>query len=251
MRVVRFRCAIVALLLNEVLELAAPVHLVLDDVHRAAAADGVHEVLDALIEGAPHNLRLYMLLREPLPIRMSRLQSQRRAALLRADDLAFTEDEIATLFQDVWNCPLDKQAVAQLSAKSGGWITALVLVHLALERLTPAAIRAFVDNLHESSDVIFSSYRGDSKYPDSPHVQSFLKETSILQQFDAEVADWLTSAGNASHVIADIDRRRLFLSRGRSAEHVPLSPPLRIVSARNVGAGGRRRRLASTSTARQ
>lgn len=238
---------IVALLLNEILELSTPVHLVIDDVHRAVSVEGVREILDALIESAPHNLRLYLLSREPLTIHMSRLRSQRRAVLLRADDLAFTAEEIGTLFQDVWGCPLEDGAVQKLCTKSGGWITALVLVHLAMERLLPSAICDFVDKLHESSDVIFSYLTEEILTTQPPHIQNFLRETSILQQFDAEAAQWVTSASNASNIIADIDRRRLFLvpvdgQQKTFRYHHLFESFLRETLARDVGPEGWRRR---------
>lgn len=202
--------------LNDLLAADETVHLVLDDLHRMAGEEEVRSLLQRLVEHAPPQLRLYLLTREPLDLPTARLEVAGSLLLLRGEDLAFRPAEVEALFTEVWGLPVDGATVARLLELSGGWVTALVLVRLAARGQDLQEVLA---SFETGPRTVFG-YLGEEILRREPaEVQRFLLETAILHGFDAETAAAVSGQPDAVRLLADLDRRGLFLVRAEGGGH--------------------------------
>ncbi len=103
--------------------------LVLDDVHLLGEASEPIRILDWLIGRAPPDLHVVLSTRYP-PSLPSLVTWRVRGEVLEIGEreLAFTPDEIASLFRDLYGLPLSPQEIEQLTGRTEGWAIALQLV---------------------------------------------------------------------------------------------------------------------------
>jgi ATP/maltotriose-dependent transcriptional regulator MalT len=113
-----------ASLAAELAYIDAPLRIVVDDAHRL----GPHfaEFIGALARRAPDNVRIVLLTREPLDVGLPEAVAQGRGALVDADMLRFTADDIKGLAAAL-NAPLDDAAANDLRERTGGWPIAVTL----------------------------------------------------------------------------------------------------------------------------
>jgi len=123
------------MLANAVATLKGPPHLlVLDDFHEVSHEPGVGAIVEALLRHPSERLRIWIASRVPLPPSFDRLRTRGDAFELDSSQLAFTRDELASLFRDVLKRPLDEASLDALETTTRGWPTALHLVHATLEK---------------------------------------------------------------------------------------------------------------------
>ncbi len=156
--------------------------LILDDFHRARARP-VEQVIEMLIEHGRDHLHLLVSGRSRPHLHVSALLARGMATLLQASDLALSLEQAAQIIgPDV--SPAD---LTLLHARTEGWAVALQLARLWLERgrHRPDVLTEFSGCTTEMTD-----YLAEQIIDDLPgDLREFLLETSILERFDAALAN--------------------------------------------------------------
>ena len=124
--------AILAPLLNALIQLPTDTVLVLDDFHHIEARS-IHDALGFLVEHLPQKLHLVLASRGDPLLPLARLRAQGALTELGAPDLRFTFEETAAFLVEVMGLPLSTEQVAALQARTEGWITGLQLAALSLQ----------------------------------------------------------------------------------------------------------------------
>ena len=115
-------------------ELSEQIHdsllIILEDYHFVASPI-VHQLLDYLLENAPSTLHLIISTRTDPPLALARLRARGLLSELRANDLRFNDDEVATLLRR--EVPdISSESLSALSQKTEGWGAALQIVRSSL-----------------------------------------------------------------------------------------------------------------------
>ena len=118
-------------LLNDISALTHDLVLVLDDYH-AVEAQPIHEGLGYLLDHQPPNLHITLITRSDPPLSLARLRAHGQLLEIRASDLQFSFDEVATLFNVKMGLTLDPEQIAALNVRTEGWIVGLRLAALSL-----------------------------------------------------------------------------------------------------------------------
>jgi LuxR family maltose regulon positive regulatory protein len=208
-------------------------HLVLDDFH-LISDHAIHEALHQLVEVAGPSFQLLVGSRTRPPLRLARLQAQRRVLEIGPSVLAFTDEEAAELLGGTpgWN---DRQAVGRLSERLGGWPVGLSLVRVGSEapRRARFAGSAVEDYLTE--------YLEQEVLPGLPvELGRFLSEVSVLRILEPELCRSVTGEPATEALLREIWERRLSsprsMARGRRSDCTGSSP--RRSSAPSARTGG-------------
>ena len=172
--------AVITRLNNEILLLPEPLVLVLDD-YQSIQGEAVHEFLNALALHWPQPLHLVLISRTMPPLPVADLRAKGQLIELRAHDLRFTRDEIATYAVQALPTPLSESAIVLLGERTEGWATGLRLVTLTLRSgEDPAAIITSLTG----SNPAYADYLTSEVLSRQPaNVQAFLLRTSILDRF--------------------------------------------------------------------
>jgi LuxR family transcriptional regulator, maltose regulon positive regulatory protein len=201
-------------LVNELSVHSGEVTLVLDDYHLADGVDIAPE-MTFLVDHLPPQLRLVIGTRADPTLPLSRMRARGELLEIRAADLRFTGEEVATYLKDLYGYDLTPTDISALESRTEGWVAALQLAALSLRnREDPSGfIAGFAGD-----DRFVVDYLADevlSRQPDD--VRRFLLDTSILDSLTGPLCDAVSplperagvQAGKA--MLEALDRDNLFL----------------------------------------
>lgn len=206
---------VLTVLINAIAGIPTPCALVLDDYH-VITTPAIHESLAFLLDHLPAQLHLVIISRADPPLPLNRLRARGELTDLRAADLCFTSEEVATFFDQVLGIPLSADDIAALAARTEGWIAGLVLTAHALPG--HANTSAFVHELTGSQRFILDYLVEDVLQQQPPHIKRFLLDTAILNRLTASLCDALLLGNDAlpdttysQLALDELERKNLFL----------------------------------------
>jgi len=205
------------ILLNEIAAVSDPFILVLDDYH-VIEAGPVQDAVAFLIERMPTQMHLVIATREDPNLPLARLRVRHQLTEVRAADLRFTSPEADAFLSGSMGLTLTPANVAQLEARTEGWIAGLQLAALSMQGLQDpdGFIRSFTGSHHFVLDYLFEEVLGRQ----SASMQSFLLHTSILDRLCGPLCDAVLSEGNleahafpssGQETLAALERANLFI----------------------------------------
>jgi LuxR family transcriptional regulator, maltose regulon positive regulatory protein len=182
-------------------ELREPVVLVLDDFHLVRS----HEVaadLDWLVDREQGHLHVLLLTRSDPPLRLERLRLSSSMSELRAADLAFTLSETDALLSGL---DLADEDVESLWRRTEGWVGALRLAQLSLERSVDrhGFVASFAGDDRAVSDYLMSEVVDQQP----AETLEFLLRTCVADQLTGGLADALTGRRDGERTLRGLDRQ--------------------------------------------
>jgi DNA-binding SARP family transcriptional activator len=136
---------------------ATPSWFVLDDLDRVPT-----ELLGRLLAERPEERTVILCSRTPVKLHLSRFAAPHRIVTVRADDLAFTADEIAAAVDGAGG---DRALVERIGAVSAGWpVAVLLLARVAREGRAAALLERLDDLAYEE----LHEYLADQVLIDAP-----------------------------------------------------------------------------------
>lgn len=198
---------LVALLTHDLLAQDSPVVCVLDDFH-AIQEPYILEVLQELI-AHPQVLQLLIVSREDPALPLGRLRAHGQLTEIRAADLRFSKDEMERFFLDVMQLQLSESNLSILEERTEGWVAGLQLAGLSMQgRNNPAAV---ISSLSGSHRHILSYLTEEVLKKQTPSVQDFLLQTSILSKLNPELCNAVTQRNDGSATLEQLLGSNLFL----------------------------------------
>jgi len=156
--------------------------LILDDYHRLQSS-GVDEILHEVMSQCTDKIHIAIGSRERPQLNVSTLLASGKATEVGAVDLRFSDDEVRAAI----GAEISDEVFASLQKKVEGWPVAVQLTKLLVTGKEDLA--SAITKLHGYSGHL-ASYLTDqviSGLPDD--IQNFVLKTSILDSFNAELAD--------------------------------------------------------------
>ncbi len=191
-----------------------PALLVLDDFHEVAGPSGVVTMLDTLVQNLPASCRLLVTSRSEPPLRLERMRARGEVFELHSGHLRFTREELGRLFSEVYQLPLEDDALTALEETTLGWPTAVRLVYEALRR-SPGRTLAEVLAEFRASNLELHDYLSAEVYGRlEPELRDLLERIATLERFDAELAAALAGTRETRSRLEALAARGLVRSFG-------------------------------------
>lgn len=185
--------------------------LVLEDYH-VITNPQLHAAVTFLLDHLPPTLHLVITTRRDPPLPLARLRARLEINEFTATDLRFSVPETETFLQQTLPAPLAPTAIAQLEARTEGWVTGLRLATLALQhRQTPADVVRFLDTFTGSHRHILEYLVDEVLAAQPPAIQEFLLRTTLLNRLTAALCDRLTARDDSALLLEQLVRANLFL----------------------------------------
>jgi len=208
---------LLAFLLNTLLRLSQPVTLIIDDFHRVEPDPAIRDAMDTLLRHRPPNLRLIIATRRiPRLAALARLQVAGQVLKLTEQDLRFSLEEAAALFQ-AEGVSLPSQDLEAFLVWTEGWPLALRLLSHSVRRLGIETVRCRFTSLPERR-ILYEWLAEAVLSEQPPEIRRFLLHTSILEQLSASLCNALLERDDAASMLARIERERLLLMRAHTEE---------------------------------
>ncbi|MCP4539713.1 MAG: hypothetical protein GY832_21455 [Chloroflexi bacterium] len=198
-------------LLNEIAGLKDDFTLLLDDYH-VIESPAIDKALGFLLDHLPPQMHLGLITRTDPTLPLSRLRARGQLTELRADDLRFTTDEAAVFLKQVIHLPISSDDVRTLENRTEGWITGLQLAAVAMQGLEQREqIARFIHSFGGSHRYIIDYLVDEVLDQQTPQVQEFLLQTSILDRLVAPLCNVVTSRKDSQAILERLDAANLFL----------------------------------------
>ncbi|MDY0282445.1 MAG: hypothetical protein RBR35_18005, partial [Salinivirgaceae bacterium] len=193
--------------------------IVLDDYHTVNESREIKEVMEVLLRDLSPSVHLVLTSRSEPALSLSRFRAMREVIDIGEDDLAFTADEIAQLYSQMFGFSPDRAAIQTICHKVGGWISGLILVCHSLRGKSASEIGPDLMSLRGSRRAIFD-YLEENVYGSlSPDHQELLIKTSIFPRFTAAFCDELLGVDHSADVLKYLEDNHLFTSSIDREEH--------------------------------
>jgi LuxR family maltose regulon positive regulatory protein len=197
--------------LNELASLEQPGILVLEDYH-AITLQEIHQTVTFLVEHLPATLHVMVLTRTDPPFPLARLRASNVLQELRAPDLRFSLEEIATFFQQALEHPPSSEAIRQLNTHLEGWAAGLRLVILTLKpQAKQEEINALLATVAGSHRTMVEYFVTEVLNVQPEPLQRFLLQASVLGRLTGPLCDTVTLRDDSAHLLETLERAGLFL----------------------------------------
>jgi len=183
--------ALLTSLLNEIAAVPAPFALVLDDFH-VITAPQVHEQIVFLLEHLPPPMHLIIASRADPPWPLARLRARGEISELRATDLRFTPEEAAAFLNTAMGLDLSPEDVTALEERTEGWIVGLQMAAISVQgrrQVAGSDVTTFIQAFTGSNRFVLDYLVEEVLAQQTPAIQEFLLQTSILEQMTASLCD--------------------------------------------------------------
>jgi LuxR family maltose regulon positive regulatory protein len=213
---------LMGVLINDLIEaVSTPLVLILDDLH-SLTEPIVLEALDYLLDHIPQHISVVATARYSSPLALARRRARGQLAELQLEALRFTSEDVNKLLNEQLQLNLSEIDLLTLQARTEGWVAALRLLALSLNRLeSPTERSAFINHLIQTDRYIFDfladeyifDFLADEVLDDQePKVRRFLLKTAILTDLTPTLCRAVTGHSDAAHILDEIYRRNLFLT---------------------------------------
>ena len=155
--------------------MSTPVLLVLDDVHLLRDAE-CRAAVSALADHVPKGSRLVLAGRDEPPVRVARLRAEGRILQIGPAELSLSREEAAGLLRAADVAPSEDE-LAELYRRTGGWPAGLYLAALAIRAGGPLGTE-FSDGDRPVGEYLKSEYLSRI----SPRERTFLIRTAVLDR---------------------------------------------------------------------
>ena len=199
---------VIAEVLNELSAVPDDIVLVLDDYHLVDGPD-LRAGVTFLIEHLPPRVHLVISTRADPSLPLARLRARGELLEVRAADLRFTPDEVASYLGGVVGLELRAAEIAALEGRTEGWIAALQLAALSMQGRSD--IGAFIDGFAGDDRYIVDYLVEEVLARQTDQVRSFLLRTSILDRLSGPLCDAVTGMPGGKATLESLDRANLFV----------------------------------------
>ncbi|UCC86519.1 MAG: hypothetical protein JSV81_16960 [Anaerolineales bacterium] len=216
--------ALIGELINAVAASSTPFLVVLDDYH-LIQNEWVHRAVEFLAEHQPPEVHLVLVTRVDPPLPLARWRGRGQITEIRDHDLRFTVEEAAQFLNNVMQLDLPPEAITTLEWRTEGWIAGLQMAAISMQgRKQDGDLTAFVEAFGGTHRYILDYLLEEVLKQQSPAIQDFLMETSILDRMCGALCDAVRSGQAESHgsleqvvthdsqaLLAHLERSNLFL----------------------------------------
>jgi len=199
--------AVVERLVEDLDPLEDRLWLIIDDLDELGSAEALRQ-LQLLIQRARPELRFVLAARHDLRLGLHRLRLEGQLTELRADDLRFNLAEARALF-DLAGITLPDPALTQLYARTEGWAAGLRLAALSLAGHPDP--EQFAAQFSGSERTVAAYLLAEVLERQSEKVRRMLLCTSVCEQVNGELADFLTGGSGGEGMLEDLAQAGAFV----------------------------------------
>lgn len=186
----------------------APFALFLDDFE-VLQGPVVLGLIQELIEQLPRGAQIIMGSRGAPELGLGRLRARGRLLEIEPEQLRFSETEVDHYLRERRGLPLQPEDIRRLHRSTEGWVAALWLASVTLERRAEPG--RFIASFSGSNAAVMDYLMEDVLARQSDDVRGFLLRSSILGTFDAALCDAVCGRQDSADMLRSLDQAHLFL----------------------------------------
>jgi len=200
--------AMLTALINDLINTPNDFAIVLDDYHlikNEAVQTGIIFLLDQL----PPRMHLVVATRTDPPLTLAHFRGRRTMLEIGEDDLRFTDQETAELFEEMQNIKLSSEDVRAINDRTEGWAVGLTMAALSISKQKD--IPGFIATFTGSQRYVMDYLVEEVLKVQSDDVKDFWLKTSVLERLTAPLCNSITGRSDSQTTLEILERANLFL----------------------------------------
>jgi LuxR family maltose regulon positive regulatory protein len=194
------------MLVNELGELSYQMVVVLDDYHFVTDYR-YHESVDFFIAHLPDNVHLVLATRSDPTLHLGRLRARGELNEIRTQQLAFSEEEVASLLNEKLHLQIGSDDLSVLLDRTEGWPTGIYLAVLSMQG--EEDVHGFIETFGGSNRYIVDLL-GDEILAGLPEEErEFLFRTSVLRKLTGPLCDAVVGREGSGLLLGELARSNL------------------------------------------
>ncbi len=187
-------------------DLTSDTLLVLDDYHLVQDVPEIASLLRQMVNYLPPYLHVVISSRQmPAFDDLPRWRAKGQVLTISRADLAFTVDEIETLFDLQYGYTLSRAQAQALAEETGGWAIALQMIWQSLQSGAVPSLEDVFDRLPATLEALFDYLAPEVLARQPDNIQRFLLTSSVLRQMSGAACDLLLDG-----LDSEVTLRRLY-----------------------------------------
>lgn len=200
-------------LLNSITRRAkGEVILVLDDFHLVRDVVEILELIKKLVDYCPPCLHVILSTRQmPESPDLNRWRVKGMLLLIGSGELAFTTDEIETLFRDKFHYPITVDQAQALALETEGWAIALQMIWQGIQTGIVPNLETALQKLPSALDRLFDYLSLEVLARQPAYLQRFLLTTCVLRELKAPACDALLETHDSQSILHHLHEINFFV----------------------------------------
>ncbi|MCS6847595.1 MAG: LuxR C-terminal-related transcriptional regulator [Anaerolineae bacterium] len=186
--------------------------LIVDDYY-LITNDAVHAEMATLIRNWSTRVHTIILTRAHPPLRLAQLRARQQLLEIRASDLQFDRNELASFVTAHVRADLPASLLDVLLARTEGWAVGVRLATFSLQQRSDVA--TFIGEFERNSNRYIMDYLVDEVLGDQPEeIQTFLLHTAALPKLTSPLCAAVVEGMDAptcQMMLEQLERRNLFI----------------------------------------
>ncbi len=199
---------VVASLVNEMALWSGPTWLIIDDLH--VVAPSALGGLATFVERLPSTAHIVIGTRVDPVLPVQRWRTRGQLAEIRDADLRLEEDQVSS-FMHQYGLDLSRSDVHTLTTRTEGWLAGVQLAALSLQH-DPDDPSSFIGRLAGTERVVADFLIEEVLDQQSAEMVEFLEATSVVDEFDVELANALLGDEHGAHLLRQAMNSGLFVT---------------------------------------
>lgn len=184
--------------------------LVIDDYHIVHEVNEIGALVRQLINYRPPHLHIVIASRQmPEHLDLTRWRIKGEMVTITHSDLAFTKEEIETLFREQFGVSISRQQVQRLASETDGWALALQMVWQSMQR--GAGLDGVLARLPATLENLFDYLAPEVLARQPQEIQRFLVKTSILRQLGVQSCNALLDRQDSEGLLRRLHEGGMFI----------------------------------------
>jgi LuxR family transcriptional regulator, maltose regulon positive regulatory protein len=196
------------MLINELAEVPHRMIVVIDD-YQFVTEERCHESVVYFLEHLPEKIHLILSSRSDPPLPLGRLRARGEMNEIRAELLAFSEEEAACLLNEKMELDIGPDDLSVLLERTEGWPAAIYLATLSMRNREDK--HAFIESFRGSNRYIVDLLGEEVLACLREEVREFLLRTSILRRLTGPLCDAVVDREGSGKLLTEFSRANLFV----------------------------------------
>ncbi|WP_223700767.1 BTAD domain-containing putative transcriptional regulator [Sutcliffiella deserti] len=199
-----------SLFINEISMIQSPIIFVIDDFHLVQSNPEIIIWFHWLLQHIPTNFHVVLITREcPSWDVLTAMKVKNELLEFTEVDLKFSKEEVEVLLQDIYMLDVTEEQVQQIFDLSEGWVMAIGLLS---QRLLEQSVTKEIETTQGTLDDLFKYLATEVFNKQTPMVQQFLEQTSILDMMSGEMCDEILGINGSNYMLKSLAERHVFIT---------------------------------------
>ncbi len=185
--------------------------IVLDDFHLLGKAPQIMEIIEQLLAETPPFVHICLSGRKSPPLPLQKIGLKHTIKEIGFQELCFSQAEIEELLTHKFNLGISPDQSNQINRQTEGWPAGVVLTAQALLGRPAAEYTALLSSAGKHKDKIFNYFAEEILQQQSPPIQEFLINASLLENLTAEACGAILDLHKAGTTMRGLYTSGLFL----------------------------------------